>query len=996
MALQKQAVNLTFAQGLDLKTDPWQVDGSKFLALSNSVFGDNGALSKRNGFGTLTYLANALQTTLTTFNDNLIATGTNLYAYLDDINVWQSQGIVQPVALDVKPLVRASSSQTGADAVQAPNGLICTTYTDTAVAYYQITDNITGQQVVGRTSLGSTSTCSRVFVLGAYFIITFMRTVAAAPHFQYVAVPYGNPTSPMAAADISTNVSAITGGHDGAVYNNSLYLVWESSGTAVRICRLTSTLALSTNVIFAAQTAALASVTVDEVNSHIYFSWWSSGTTDGYTTIRDINLNAILAPTKTISAITINELTSLATAGVGTLYYQVTNTYAWGSIRSDYIGSVTITSAGVVGTPGILKRGVGLASKAFYSDSIAYMLTVYGGALQPTLFLIDASANILAKVAYSNTSGYLGTQVLPCAVVNAGAINIAYLIKDLLVSVNKDVLPNTSGVYTQTGVNVVNLTINEAQQYSSEIAGSLNLTGGFVWQYDGVKPVELGFHLWPESIDIATATSGGLLTDQVYYYCAVYEWTDNVGNLHRSAPSLATTVTTTGGNTSANTIRVPTLRETAKTGTNVVRIVLYRWSVGQPVFYQATSISSPTLNSTTVDYVTIVDTLADSSILGNTILYTTGGVLENIGAPAASHISLFKSRAMLLDAEDRNLFWYSKQVLSGTPLEFTDLQTIYVAPTSGAQGSTGPCFASAAMDDKWIIFKENALYYVTGNGPAITGANNDFSDPIFITGAVGCSNPSSIVLMPLGLMFQSNKGIWLLARDLSTKYIGADVEVFNDSVISSATTIPGTNQVRFTLETGAMLMYDYYYNQWGTFNTNNCISSTLYQGAHTLLNNLGQVRKETPGLYLDGSAPVTMSFTTAWLKLTGLQGFQRAYWVTLLAEYFSPHRLNVGVSYDYLDSIVQSAVVSPSNFTGVYGSDTLYGGSSPYGGPGSVEQWQVYFDRQKCQAIQLTVSETFDSTMGTAAGAGLKLSGLNLVFGAKSDRPKLPAAQRTS
>jgi len=37
----------------------------------------------------------------------------------------------------------------------------------------------------------------------------------------------------------------------------------------------------------------------------------------------------------------------------------------------------------------------------------------------------------------------------------------------------------------------------------------------------------------------------------------------------------------------------------------------------------------------------------------------------------------------------------------------------------------------------------------------------------------------------------------------------------------------------------------------------------------------------------------------------------------------------------------------------------------------------------KCESIQLIVDEVFDASFGTVAGAGLTLSGINMVIGAK-------------
>src|SRR4051812_6121162 len=102
MALQKQPVPINFVQGLDLKTDPYQVSPGKFLALENSVFSSAGRLTKRNGFAKITELESTDQTTITTLNDNLITVGSSLYAYVQETDTWLNQGTVQPVQLDVQ------------------------------------------------------------------------------------------------------------------------------------------------------------------------------------------------------------------------------------------------------------------------------------------------------------------------------------------------------------------------------------------------------------------------------------------------------------------------------------------------------------------------------------------------------------------------------------------------------------------------------------------------------------------------------------------------------------------------------------------------------------------------------------------------------------------------------------------------------------------------------------------------------------------------------
>lgn len=1009
MAVDKVPVTINFAQGLDTKTDPKQVQVGKFLSLQNSIFDKGGLLQKRNGFAQLASLPDTTSTYLTTFNGNLTAVGNSLRAYSPSSDSWVSKGNIQPVKLDTLPLIRSNTNQSQCDSAISANGLVCTVYTDNVpvsgsnVANYKyvVADSTTGQNIVSPTIIpvttGTVTGSPRVFVLGNYFMILFTNIITATPHLQYVAVNTQNPALVSTNTDISslyTNNSAVN--FDAVVANNSLYVAWNGSdgGGAIRMTYIDSTLVQHNTVTFAGRVATIMSVCADNTTTTpiIYASFYNSGSSTGYNLAVDQALNTIHNPVQIIATGTIPNIASAAQNGVCTVFYETLNTYSFGT-PTDFVSTRTVTQSGTVGSATIIKRSVGLASKAFILDSTIYVLTAYSSSYQPSYFLLDSVGNTIAKLAYQNGGGYLTTG-LPSVTVSDMTASIAYLIKDLVQAVNKGQGAGVSSpVYSQTGINLVNFNITTEGVVTSEIANNLHLTGGFMWMYDGYSPVEHGFHLYPELVGLATATTGGFLADQIYFYQVTYEWADNQGNIFRSAPSIPQTVTTTGGGTSKVTIKVPTLRVTAKTA-NPVKIVIYRWSTAQQTYYQVTSITTPLLNDTTVDEVTYVDTLADSSIIGNNILYTTGGVLENIGANACITATLFDSRIFYVNAEDQNLLGYSKQVVETVPVEFSDLLTIYVPPNTATRESTGPVKCLAPMDDKLILFKPNALAYINGRGPNNLGADNQYSEPTFIAGTVGCENQASIVLIPNGLMFQSSKGIWLLGRDLSTKYIGAPVQIYTeDSLVQSAVNVPGTNQVRFTLDSGITLVYDYYYEQWGTFVNVPAISSTIYQGLHTYIDSLGAAYQESPGIYLDGSRPVVMSFKTSWLNLAGIQGFQRAYFFYFLGQYISPHRLSVKLAFDYAPGPSQAMIFTPDNFSPNYGGDPFYGSGSPYGGPLDVEQGRVFFEQQKCQAFQIEITEIYDPSLGVAAGAGLTLSGLDIMVGIKSGYPRLRASR---
>lgn len=1011
MALNKQPVNINFSKGVQTKADPFQLQPGDFLELENTIFTKSGQLTKRNGYGALTPLPDATSTFLTTYNNNLTAIGTSFSAYSQGSKTWINKGTIDPVGLNTLSLIRNNLNQTYADSAVAANNLVCTVYAETdgsTIDYkYVIADVTTSQNVVAPTPIagvGTTTYTPKVFLLGRHFIIVFNDVVSAVNRLKFIAISTTTLIA-LPADELSGQYGASsTGSFDGVVANNNLYLAWNSNtNNNIRMTYLDSNLIqhLTANAAtgYRATNVAIAA-DLSTSNPELYVATFDSATSIVKTFVVDHLLNNVLpAQTLPMGPDGPVNITLTAQNGVGTVICEFDNEYTYTPLHCDYLSYRTFLRAGSTGALTSVARSVGLASKAILRDNKTYMLAIYGApqaesSLQPSYFLVNLQGQVICKVAYQEGGDYLVTG-LPSLELLDDTIYVPYLTKTLTTSVNKNTnVPagsQTGAIYSQLGVNLAEITFGTEALGAAEIGKNLHLTGGFLTMYDGYLPVEHNFFLYPENVKATWSATGGSIAAQpdgatntnAYYVQAVYQWSDNQGNPFYSAPSVPVAVTTTGSaSTGSITVNVPTLRLTYKIA-NPVKIVIYRWSLAQQSYYQTTSLVSPILNDTSIDSIQYVDTLPDADILGNSILYTTGGVIEDVSAPAFVGVTLFQSRMWGIDAEDQNLLWFSKQVIQGVPVEFSDLLTVFVAPTAGAQGDTGPMKVLCALDDKLIIFKKNAIYYINGQGPDNTGANNQFSEPVFITSTVGCANPNSIVFMPNGIMFQSDKGIWLLGRDLSTQYIGAPVEAFNDDTVRSAVNIAGTNQVRFTLAGGITLMYDYYFSQWGTFVNVPAISSVLYEDLHTYINSRGQVFQETPNKFLDGSNPVLVKFTTSWFNLAGLQGYQRSYFMYFLGVYKSPHKLQVQVAYDYKEGATQSDIYTPPNYSPNYGADTLWGGGTNWGGNSAIEQFRVFFNQQKCESFKVSVKEIYDPSIGAPAGAGLTLSGINLVIGAK-------------
>lgn len=1090
MAIQKQPITINFAQGLDTKTDPWQVPVGRFLQLVNTQFDTGGMLQKRNGYARLTNLDSDDARFLTTFNGNLTAIGTSLSAYIQGSDTWVNKGPIQPCQLSTLPLIRNSLNQTQCDAVVASNGLACVAYTEslnnsdgtTSTTYkYAIIDSATGQNVVGAQALTSTGGTvaggPKVFILRNRFVMVYPVLITAAYHLQYTAVNINDPTTVIGPVDITdqyepTNYCAF----DGVVVNNSLYLAWNSSdiGDAVEMTYIDSTLTLHSVETFANYQADVLTIAADTSGSTptIWVGFVDLAGPDLYVLAVNAQLDEVLAPTDTgaLLAADVPNMCMAVQDDIPLVFVEGVAPYGvQTSLDYHYISTVTLANDGTITDQSDLNQDSGVASRPFIINDTAYLVVSHNSTLQPTYFLMSVPANnedgasgqVVAKFGYQNGGGNL-TQGVPAITQIDDSIFISYLVKDQILAVNKSQnADSSSNVYASLGVNLVELTFDPREISSVEIGGNLQLSGGFMWAYDGVMPVESGFFLYPENVvataedDIVdasvgttnmsatltgvtssdvvvgmnvsgtgiqansviigygganevimnqdatatatiTATFTGNMEEQEYFYVVVWEWTDNQGNIIRSAPSVPVSVTIESGDSYAH-VYFPKLAFGYKTE---ISAVIYRWSTAQQTYYQVTPPSSPIIFTSTPgdsNELEFFDIYSDAQIVGNNILYTTGGILENISPSAIDTAALFQSRLFYVTSENKNVLGFSQIVLPGTPVETSDLLTIFVAPTTAAQTNTGPLKVLAPMDDKLILMKKNALYYINGAGPDATGANNQYSEPTFISSTVGCENPNSLVFIPQGLMFESNKGIWLLGRDLSTKFIGADVQEFTqDTTVNSAVNVPGTNQVRFTMASGITVMYDYFYNQWGTFEGVPAISSTLYQDKHTFLNSLGQILQETPGAYLDGSSPVLMKFTTSWLNVAGLQGFERAYFFYLLGKYLTPHKLTVQVSYDYNESPTQSTVFTPDNFSPAYGLQEGPYGSGVYGGGSNVEQGRIFFDIQKCQSFKLTIQESFDSSYGVAAGAGLTLSGLDVLVGIKGNYPRLKASRSFS
>lgn len=728
-----------------------------------------------------------------------------------------------------------------------------------------------------------------------------------------------------------------------------------------------------------------------------------SGTLAGNTALNNTYyVENLSASTFNFSKITFQAASVNTTSGTtGTVKFVPANS-------SNFINYNTMTNAGVTGTTPsgvgtLFLKSVGLASKVISYNNLQYFAVALQTPLQSTYYLVNNNAQIVAKYAPALGGGYTTKSILP-ELVNTGVASqysIAFLLKDLLTT-QPGATANTTQVYTQTGVEESAFNFTSKYNYlTSQLANNLHISGGFLSVYDGTSVVEHNFHYYPENVSAISSTSGGFIgngtTPCQYQYQITYEWTDNQGQIQRST---AIPITLTYFNSNATALgsvvlTIPTVRLTSKQAAatpprSPVSIVIYRTEANGTTFYRISSITSPTLNTITADAVTYTDTLSDGSIIGNPLLYTTGGVVDDSAAPAISAICTYQDRIIAVPSENPLQFWYSKQVVPGEPVEFSDS----FVQNFDIRG--GDATAVAPMDDKLVVFKETEIFYMVGNGPDPTGGNNTFSDLQLITTDCGSVGPI-VAVTPTGLMFKGLKGIYLLDRGLNSVYIGAPVEAYNQYDIVSATLVTEYNQVRFCLTNKIVLVYDYFVNQWSIFTNINAVASTIFDNDFTYLQPTGTVMVETPNSYTDAGQFISMKLTTGWLSFNQITGYQRVYSLMLAGDYASPHKLQFQIAYDYNPNPLQTtyidagALLENDNY-GVgspYGNGNTspgnpysFGATAPqlYGGGYQYYEFKLQLQKQKCTAFQFTIQDVAE----TPYGEGFSLSSVGCLIGAKS------------
>jgi hypothetical protein len=502
-----------------------------------------------------------------------------------------------------------------------------------------------------------------------------------------------------------------------------------------------------------------------------------------------------------------------------------------------------------------------------------------------------------------------------------------------------------------------------------KLGNSIYQVSGSVMEFDKLSVYENGFMFTPKITTVAgvAGVANPNVSSKTFSYVAMYEFYSAQGERVFSEPSPAVSITT-GANIERIDISVRSLVLSLKSKLasnnfdSNVGIVLYRTLNGGSVFYRTTT-SIMTFNNGNVEVIS--DTASDASISDNEQLYTTGNVLENNPPPPAKFAVAGGNRLFLGGIEERDEIAYSKKQIFGEALLFSDIYRIRIS--SGTSADKTPISALGYMDGKLIVFRQQSIYYIQGEGPNELGTGS-FNDPEIISSDTGCAEPRSVLNTPNGIMFKSSKGIYLLDRSLGTSYIGSPVEDYNNESIVASIMHNKFNEARFYTDQGKCLVYNLAFDKWSVFLNQSSIDAENWQSEPVSIKS-NIVYKETENTFLDGTDTIQMKLATPWLKLNGLQDYQRIWRAWILGEFKSAHTLIVKAYYNYDDSYSETFTISPLVGDGQY-------------------QYSTHFRKQKCESIKL---EIYDSSI---VGESMELSALTFEVGMRQGAYKLPAARK--
>lgn len=576
---QKVNIPISMGRGLDTKTDAKQLELGTMVALQNAIFQTPKELRKRGGFTPFTQNLQGGGTIskglgIAAYNNELtLMDGSFLYSYNASGPNWVNKGQLPLCEISSQVVIENSGSQTNCDSATT-GALTCYTWTDSSGGVRcTVIDQVTGQSIFVNQLVASGATRAVVRAAYASFYIIYLTST----NLVSATIPFGSPTAIGSPFNITSYAPLV---FDAMVNNNgTLYCAFSGSTSTTNSVASISIANAVTTVNYTVHARSISAMGIwGDTSSNVYVAYdGQNGSSVKSLNYAAFNSTLVQSGTEIVvdaafesfeNSLAVQNVTGVFESVNSYIHYEILNPPTTNDpLYQNYLKQATVSSTGTVNGPEFYCLGMGLGSKAFLQGTNVYFLGVNQSTDQTTYFLfkgntpsISSASNfvnyISGKISFQNAGQTLntgtqqpGTQLAQVTLLGLGVFQVATLYKDDVEAIG--------GVIT-TNSGVINSTINFFAQAPSKVVLGDNLLvcSGLLQMYDGAQIVEHGYNVFPENIQTALTTGGGTATGGgggigvgnsgvtigQKQYSATYEWPDNQGQVHRSAPSIPVNV----------------------------------------------------------------------------------------------------------------------------------------------------------------------------------------------------------------------------------------------------------------------------------------------------------------------------------------------------------------------------------------------------------------------------------------------------------------------
>lgn len=989
-----QVVRLSLATTLETKADVRAADPRQLAVVRDVHFDEIGGAGTRLPFldmGSLVFGGGSLadcRRVVAYGNELLVMTDDEVYSWNEQLDRWVLRGTHLACSIDEQSRFVTTDDQLDADRAELNNTIVYVWQVAGAatISYAAALDKATGSVLMSPTAINAGATASRphLVALSTKLLLTFQD---GASNLKAYALDPAAPATALAGAATTILAGAANFFYDAErvpATDTAIVAVRRTVTTSYEVLKVTAALAVTAATKARTCDGPIACA-VDPTGTHVQIVRANVTNIQG-----DLLLVSTLADVFTGQAI--GTVLGTPVNQIAAAYRNVQNggqyrCYAFWSFQESTTNSAWATKsnfvddAGSLGAQVTLVRRLGVASRAFSHGGSVYVWLVFGGqsgyygtgvsaafgsSLQNAYFLYRDDAFLVAKSADGEAGGFAAsTGRLPGVSLTGGLTSYSWCGVERRV-ITVDAKSTNYGARAPRDI-VFTFDSNDARR-TAPIGKTLYIASGEVLQYDGTQLAEVGFHLFPWFLALIDA-GGGSMAPGTYAYKNTVRWDNGQGELDRSSTATVATVVVTGSSVSL-VANWPALYVTHKTvnppaqeiwrspvnpqGESPFALVSSKDPAGtaNPNRYVANDIAADSLP-------TFNDFLSDAQAGARETNPENGLAIGALSPPGASIIIATDTRIFLAGVSgDADAIWYSRERGDNEVASFHDTLRVDV-PREG-----GRITSIWFLDDVLYASRETAIYALPGVGLDNLGQGQNFGPARTISLDVGCVSHDAQALTPVGLLFKSRKG-WYLLNGRDVRYVGGNVAAFDDDTVHAVNVMHSKHHVRI-LTSGRMLVWDYRQlidstnepgpGQWAEWTIADGVHACVWQGRHVYLTAAG------PRIEAASFAGTThgLDIETKWIPPAELQGAAKVKAAGILGEHRSEHLLRIRAARDWQYDGAGNVV---------YFDDRVW--TPPATAVGSALQVMPCLTQWSMQALKLRITAVTDLTRATLVTTAL-------------------------